>query len=57
MTDPSNQDRWRVPDGIDPTGVPTSRSAREAFIVTAALLVAVLALVFTLGWVVYNQIT
>ena len=44
------------PGDIDPTGVPGERSDREGLILAAGLLVAVLALVFTLGWVVFNQI-
>jgi hypothetical protein len=44
------------PGEIDPTGVPGPRSGREGFILAAALLVAVLGLVVTLGWVVFHQI-
>ena len=49
--------RVDLPEGIDRTGVPGARSGREGFVLAAALLVAVLALVVTLGWVVYHQIT
>jgi hypothetical protein len=44
------------PEQIDPTGVPGERSGREGLLLAAALLVGVLALVFTLGWVVFHQI-
>ncbi|MBA3233309.1 MAG: hypothetical protein H0T17_05100, partial [Propionibacteriales bacterium] len=40
------------PDGIDPLGVPLPDSGRRAFVMTAAAVVATLALIFTLGWVV-----
>ncbi len=45
-----------VPDGVDPAGVPTSRSEHQAFVLTAAILVALLALIFTLSWIVYHQL-
>lgn len=44
------------PAEVEPTGVPGERAGREGLILTAALLVAVLALVFTLGWIVYHQV-
>lgn len=46
-----------LPDGVDPLGVPRRDTGRNAFIVTAAVLVATLALIFTLGWVVFHQLT
>ena len=48
--------RAAPPELIDATGVPGDRSGREGFLLAAALLMAVLALVFTLGWVVFHQI-
>jgi hypothetical protein len=44
------------PGDIDPRGIPGERSGREGFILAAALLVAVLGLIFTLGWVIFHQI-
>ncbi len=45
-----------LPDGVDPRGIPTSRSEHQAFILTAAVVVALLALIFTLSWIVYHQL-
>ena len=36
--------------------MPGERAGREGFIIAIALLAAVLALTFTLGWVVFHQI-
>lgn len=44
------------PEGIDPVGVPTERSEREAFVMTLAAVIALLGLCFTLGWIVFNQL-
>ncbi len=44
------------PDGIDGLGVPTSRSEREAFVITLAAVIALLGLCFTLGWIVFNHL-
>jgi len=44
------------PDGIDPAGLPSEDAGRNAFILTVAVTVALLALIFTLGWIVYHQI-
>ncbi len=44
------------PDGIDPAGVPTADAGRNTFILTVAVTVALLALIFTLGWIVYHQL-
>ncbi len=44
------------PDGVDPLGVPTAESARNAFILVAAVTVALLGLIFTLGWIVFHQL-
>ncbi|MEJ7665428.1 MAG: hypothetical protein WKG07_40845 [Hymenobacter sp.] len=46
-----------LPDGIDPTGVPTEGGGRQAFILLLALVVALLGLTFTLGWVVYHHLS
>jgi len=45
-----------LPDGVDSTGVPSEDAGRNAFILTVAVTVALLALIFTLGWIVYHQI-
>ena len=58
--DPLDQEReldGRLPDGIRPLGVPTARSGHQAFVLAAAAVVALLALIFTLGWVVFHQLT
>lgn len=53
----SRRDLPNPPDGVDPTGVPTERGGRQAFILLLALAVALLGLTFTLGWVVYHHLT
>jgi hypothetical protein len=45
-----------VPAGIDPYGIPRERAGRDAFVLTLALCVALLALIFTLGYVVFNKL-
>ncbi len=58
--DPLDQERepdGRLPDGVHPLGVPTARSGHHAFVLTAAVAVALLALIFTLSWVVFHQLT
>ncbi len=45
-----------LPPGVDPRGVPDRRSGHEAFIVTLAVLVALLALIFTLAWIVFHRL-
>ncbi|MFY9914836.1 MAG: hypothetical protein WAK18_09230 [Nocardioidaceae bacterium] len=45
-----------LPDGVDPSGVPTSRSEHQGFVLAAAIVVALLALIFTLSWIVYHQL-
>lgn len=45
-----------LPSGVDPHGVPRADTGRTTFIITAAVVVATLALIFTLGWVVYHQL-
>ncbi len=45
-----------LPEGVDPLGVPRADTGRNTFIVAAAIVVATLALIFTLGWIVYHQL-
>ncbi len=46
-----------LPEGVDPLGVPRADAGRDAFVLAAAVVVATLALIFTLGWVVFHQLT
>lgn len=58
--DPYDEERrldGRLPDGVEALGVPTERSGHNAFVLSAAAAVAVLALIFTLSWVIFNQLT
>ncbi len=50
---PDDNPSW--PDGIDPLGVPTSQSEREAFVLALAAVISLLGLCVTLGWIVFNQ--
>jgi hypothetical protein len=45
-----------LPEGIDPLGVPREGGGRQAFVLLLAVVVALLGLVFTLGWVVYHHL-
>ena len=45
-----------LPDDIDPTGIPTEATGRETFIMLVAILVALLALIVTVGWIVINHL-
>ncbi len=45
-----------LPADIDPTGVPLDESGNEAFVLLLGLGVAVLALICTLGWVVFHHL-
>lgn len=45
-----------LPDGIEPLGVPAPGAADDAFLLILAVVVALLALIFTLGWIVYSQL-
>lgn len=45
-----------LPDGVDPLGVPRHGGEHDTFVITAAAVVALLALAFTLGWIVYHQL-
>ncbi|MBA2774390.1 MAG: hypothetical protein H0U36_10165, partial [Nocardioidaceae bacterium] len=46
-----------LPEGVDPLGVPRRDTGRNAFIFVAAVVVATLALIFTLGYIVYHQLS
>ncbi|MDP9317619.1 MAG: hypothetical protein M3O94_00815 [Actinomycetota bacterium] len=46
-----------LPDGIDPLGVPSEEGGRRAFILLLAVVIALLGLTFTLGWVVFHHLT
>lgn len=46
-----------LPPGIDPLGVPTASEGREAFVMTLAIVVALLGLCLTLGWVVLYRLS
>ncbi len=54
--EPGEGRRTDLPDGIDPRGVPREGGGHEAFVVALALVVALLALCFTLGWIVYHRL-
>jgi flagellar biogenesis protein FliO len=41
---------------VDPTGIPRAGSGPERFIMLVGLLVAVLALIVSLGWIVFNRL-
>jgi hypothetical protein len=45
-----------LPVDIDPTGVPVDDSGNEAFVLLLGAGVAVLALICTLGWIVFHQL-
>ena len=45
-----------LPDGVADLGIPTPRSEHQAFVLSAAIVVALLALIFTLSWIVYHQL-
>jgi hypothetical protein len=49
--------RSDLPDGIDPFGVPREGHARRVFILLLAVVIALLGLTFTLGWVVFHHLT
>lgn len=53
---PGQQPRPDVPEGVDPLGVPRDGDGRDAFVMAAAVVVALLGLAFTLGWIVYHQL-
>jgi len=45
-----------LPDDIDRTGVPRDGGAQEAFVLLLGALVALLALIVTLGWIVFHHL-
>jgi hypothetical protein len=45
-----------LPPGIDPLGVPSRRTGDDTFVLLLAITVALLGLIFTLGWIVYHQL-
>jgi hypothetical protein len=58
--DPYDEERrldGRLPDGVQALGVPTERSGHNAFVLSVAAVAALLALIFTLSWVIFNQLT
>ncbi len=48
--------RPELPDGIDPLGVPRPGGGHQAFVLLLAVVVALLGLIFTLGWVVFHHL-
>jgi len=53
VTSPGRDD---LPDGIEPLGVPDEHTGHQTFVLALAIAVALLALIFTLGWVVYHRL-
>lgn len=53
---PVGQPAGDLPEGIDPLGVPTQTSGHDTFVLLLAVTVALLGLIFTLGWIVYHQL-
>jgi hypothetical protein len=45
-----------MPEDVHRIGVPSARTGYNAFVLSAAAVVALLALIFTLSWVVYHQL-
>jgi hypothetical protein len=57
VTDPRNQrERTDPPEGIDPYGVPREGEGRQTFTLLLAVVVALLGMCFTLGWVVLHHL-
>ena len=52
-----NRQRPDLPDGVQPLGVPDDTGVRNAFVWVTAAVVALLALIFTLGWIVFHQLS
>lgn len=46
-----------LPDGLDPIGVPAPDAGHRVFVLLLAAIVALLGLIFTLGWVVFHHLT
>jgi hypothetical protein len=45
-----------IPEGVDPAGVPRASAGHDAFVMGGAILVALLGLIATVGWIVYHQL-
>lgn len=45
------------PEDFDPTGVPRPGDGHREFVLLLAVAIALLALIFTLGYVVYHHLT
>jgi hypothetical protein len=45
-----------LPDDVDPVGVPGPTSGQDTFVMLVGVLVALLALIATLGWVVFHHL-
>ena len=45
-----------VPAGLNPYGVPREGAGRDAFVLTLGICIALLALIFTLGYVVFHSL-
>jgi hypothetical protein len=45
-----------LPAGVNPLGVPREGAGRDAFVMTLAVVVALLGLIFTLSYIVYHRI-
>ncbi len=55
--EPPPPDASDLPEGVDPRGVLPPRAGRNAFVLALAVTVALLGLIFTLGFIVYSQLT
>jgi hypothetical protein len=53
---PDLRDESDLPVGIAPYGVPRDGEGRQLFIVLLSVVVALLGLIFTLGWVVLHHL-
>lgn len=54
--DPPGHSTADIPDGVDARGVLPERGGRDAFILGVAITIALLGLIFTLGWIVYHRL-
>jgi hypothetical protein len=52
----SARSRPDLPEGLSPLGVPGEGDGHHGFVLALAAVVALLGLIFTLGWVVYHHI-
>jgi hypothetical protein len=46
-----------VPPGLNPLGVPREGAGHDAFVMTLALCIGLLGLIFTLSYVVYHRLS